>query len=100
MSSIRRTLLIFLVLFAVSSTAYGAAGRTKLGHSYMAVDPTSAPAPDGPSTPDNGEPDGGGQSKTQSGSSSESTQDTLGDVVGLIRWLGKIMLERNLGIGL
>lgn len=94
MSSIRRTLLIFLVLFSVSSAAYGAAGREYPARSHMAANPTPMPAPDRPGSPDNGEPDGGGQAKTNNGSSVEE------DLVGLIQWLGKIMLARNLGIGL
>jgi len=97
MSSIRRTLLIFLVLFSVSSAAYGAAGRMASNRGYMAADPTPMPAPDRPGSPDNGEPDGGGQAKTHEGSSSEDARD---DLVGLVQWLGKIMLARNLGIGL
>ena len=97
MSSIRRTLLIFLVLFSVSSTAYGAAGHLYPGHGRMAVDPTATPAAEGSGWPDNGEPDGGGQSKTSVGS---TTLDPRDDLVGLIRLLGKIMLARNLGIGL
>ena len=96
MSSIRRTLLIFLVLFSVSSAAYGAAGRMYPGHSRMAVDPTATPAPEGPGGPGSGEPDGGGQAKTH-GSSSEDVRE---DLVGMLQWLGKVMLARNLGIGL
>ena len=95
MSSIRRTLLVFLVLFSVSSTAYGEAGRLYPGHSRMAVDPAAPPATDAPGSPDNGEPDGGGQSKASVGSVIPSE-----DLVGLIRLFGKIMLARNLGIGL
>ena len=96
MSSIRRTLLIFLVLFSMSSAAHGAAGRMVSSRSYMAADPTPMPAPDGPGSPDNGEPDGGGQAKTNG----SSTEDARDDLVGLVQWLGKIMLARNLGIGL
>jgi len=61
----------------------------------MAVDPTATPAAEGSGWPDNGEPDGGGQSKT-----AVAPIEPRDDLVGLIRLLGKIMLARNLGIGL
>ena len=100
MSIIRRTLLIFLVLFSLSSVAHGAY-RTHPGTIRTSVEPGARPVPQGPGDwPDNGEPDGGGNAKTNNGSSSEPIPDLRDDLVGIIYWFGKVLMARNLGIGL
>jgi hypothetical protein len=92
MAIIRRTLLIFLVLFSLSSAAFGAA--THSGTDRMVAEPPPKPTPESPGWPDNGEPDGGGNAKTNGG------DPTREDLTTLLRLFGKILMARNLGIGL
>jgi hypothetical protein len=95
MPIIRRTLLIFLILISVASTAF-AARPIRSGNSRMGVDP-GVPNRTGSGWPDNGEPDDG--NKKQQGGSTESDPNT-DELVRIVRWLGKILMARNLGSGL
>ena len=97
MPIIRRTLLIFLILISVATTAFGASTAVYRNTSRMGVDPSTAPGRPVNGWPDNGEPDDG--NKKQQGGSTES-EPTRDDLLGILRWYGKILMARNLGSGL
>ena len=97
MPIIRRTLLIFLILISVSTTAFGASPVVPRENYRMGVDPGSVPNRPGAGWPDNGEPDDG-NNKQQSGTTESDPLNA--EFVSLIRWFGQILMARNLGSGL
>lgn len=100
MSIIRRTLLIFLILVSVSTTAFAASRSTIRGNSRLGVDPGPPPPTAGSWWPDNGEPDDGNKKTNGGTGTNEPTPDPRDDLAGLVHWLGKVLMARNLGIGL
>ena len=102
MSTIRRTLLIFLILFSASSAAHWGIGATHAAI-RMSTDPSVSPLPQKPaSAPDSGEPDTGNAKTNGSGTSqwTEPVPDPRLSTVEWVRWVGRLWLARNMGIGL
>ena len=102
MSTIRRALLIFLILFSASSAAHWGARETHAAI-RMSVDPSVVPLPQKPaSAPDSGEPDTGNAKTNGSGTTqwTEPVPDPRIGAVEWVRWVSKLWLARNMGIGL
>ena len=102
MSTIRRTLLIFLILFSASSVAHWGYGETQAA-TRLSADPSVSPLPQKPaSAPDSGEPDTGNTKTNGSGTTlwNEPLPDPRSDVGEFVRWIGRLWLARNMGIGL